>query len=63
METQCEKCVCSKVCKYRDMGIEKIEQNIELDRDVQKLKDCLEIEIRCKNYVESRDAKVEKLSK
>ena len=63
MGTLCENCVCSKVCKYREMGIEKIGQNIELDNDVQKFKDCLEIEIRCKNYVESGDAKFEKLSK
>lgn len=62
METQCENCVCFKVCKYREMGIDKIGKNIELDKDVQKLKDCLEIKIRCKNYV-GGDITNEKLSK
>jgi hypothetical protein len=44
------------------MGIDKIGKNIELDKDVQKLKDCLEIRIRCKNYV-GGDTTNEKLSK
>lgn len=63
METLCNKCICARVCKYKEMGIEKIHQSIELIQEVQKFKECLEINISCKNYVENGDVTNEKLSK